>query len=76
MSQLLVRNLEESTVNALKKLAQQHHRSLQAEAKRILETAAKHVGNDPAKLAAKIRLKLSSTSHSDSADLIAEDRNR
>jgi plasmid stability protein len=76
MSQLLVRNLDVSTVNALKKLADQHHRSLQSEVKRILEIAAMHVENDQKKLAAKIRMKLSSMQHSDSAKLIAKDRRR
>jgi antitoxin FitA len=76
MSQLLVRNLEVSTVNALKKLAEQHNRSLQAEVKLILEAAGRHAGLDPAKLAAKIRMKLSSKPHSDSAKLITIDRNR
>lgn len=76
MSQLLVRNLELSTVNALKKLAEEHNRSLQAEVKRILEAASKPVRHDRAKLAAKIREKLSRKSHTDSAKLIAEDRNR
>lgn len=76
MPQLLVRNLEESTVNALKKLAVQHHRSLQSEAKQILEEAVRYIELDPAKLAAKIRIKLSSKKHSDSAKLIAKDRTR
>jgi len=76
MSQILVRNLEVSTVNALKTLAERHNRSLQSEVKLILEAAAKHVNQHQAKLAAKIRLKLSNKSHSDSAKLIAEDRKR
>jgi plasmid stability protein len=76
MSQLLVRNLEVSTVNALKKLAEQHNRSLQAEVKLILEAAGRYGAHDPAKLAAKIRMKLSAKPHTDSAKLIARDRNR
>lgn len=76
MSQLLVRNLETSTVNALKKLAEEHNRSLQAEIKQILVAASKPVMHNRAKLAAKIRAKLTRKSYSDSAKLIAEDRNR
>jgi len=76
MSDILVRNLEESTVMALKKLAAKHNCSLQVEVKNILDSAANRAIHDPAKLAAKIRKKLSSGKHSDSAKLTAKDRER
>lgn len=41
MAQLLVRNLEEDTVQQLKARAKENHRSLQAEVQLILENAAK-----------------------------------
>lgn len=46
MSQLLIRNLDESTINALKLLAKQHRHSLQSEVKQILEIAAMSIENN------------------------------
>ncbi len=47
MSQLLIRNLNPTTVDCLKNMAQMHHRSLQGEIQFILEQAAKGSGLSP-----------------------------
>jgi plasmid stability protein len=76
MAQLLVRNLEDAVVARLKKQAQQHGRSLQAEVKCILERAS-HMDLDQArKVAERIRRRLNYRQQSDSVDLIREDRER
>lgn len=76
MAQILIRNLSENIVEALKKLAKMHGRSLQAEALRILERGVVGKTKNPAEVAAEIRRQLSSTEHSDSTPLIAKDRKR
>lgn len=75
MAQVLIRNLDEKTVDKLKARAARNGRSLQAELRVILERAAEAV-IDPRVLAGRIRRELSGRSHSDSAALIAEDRRR
>ena len=73
MAQLLIRNLDKKTVDRLKKQAESNNRSLQAEAKAILENAA------PDKKVAALRLKRLRESlgrtFDDSAALIREERN-
>lgn len=76
MAQILVRKLSEKTVDKLKLLAEQHHRSLQAEVRQILTNVAEVASNEPYKVAMKIRNKLAKDKHSDSAKLIATDRQR
>lgn len=76
MSQVLVRELDPETVRRLKARAAASGRSLEAELRLILEQAARQ---DPARagtLAATIRRRLGGRAHSDSADLVAEDRDR
>jgi antitoxin FitA len=76
MSQVLVRELDPATVRRLKERAAANGRSLEAELRVILERASRQ---DPAwagTLAAKIRRRLAGRDHSDSADLVAEDRDR
>jgi plasmid stability protein len=76
MSQVLVRELDPEVVRRLKARAAASGRSLEAELRLILERAARH---DPARvgtLAATIRRRLAGRAHSDSADLVAEDRER
>jgi plasmid stability protein len=76
MAQILIRNMDESIVEALKELAKEHGRSLQAEALKILERGVIGKTKNPENIAASIRKKLSSTKHSDSTRLIAKDRKR
>lgn len=76
MSQLLVRNLPEETVESLKRRAKSNHRSLQAEVALILENAAKIQPSSFWKNANKIREQLGTynKSFSDSSELVREDR--
>ena len=78
MPQLLVRNLQEETVESLKQIAKANHRSLQAEVALILENAAKVQPTSFWKNTAKIREQLaqSKKSFSDSTELVREDRDR
>jgi plasmid stability protein len=76
MAGVLIRNLDEQTVDLLKKRATRNGRSLQAELREIIERAAKIDVVDGRALAAQIRRELSGRPHSDSAELIAEDRRR
>ncbi len=79
MAQLLVRGLEPETVERLKQRAKRHRRSLQGEAKRILEDAAQKVSMEEARaIADRIRKQLEATGKhfSDSAELLREDRER
>lgn len=78
MPDLLIRQLSNSTINKLKARARANQRSVQAELKMIIEDAAAAGSlKVKAKLLAKsIRSQLVGRSHSDSALLIAEDRQR
>jgi plasmid stability protein len=76
MAQVLVRNLGDATVERLKRRARSHGRSLQAELHDILERAARTDIADARRAAEKSRRKLSDREHSDSAQLVGEDRSR
>jgi plasmid stability protein len=76
MAQLLVRDLTEVTLDRLKRRAKEHGRSLQAEAKTILEAAAPLGMEEAARVAAQWRRRLAGRMKSDSADLLREDRSR
>jgi antitoxin FitA len=79
MAQILIRNLDDKLVGRLKKRAKGHGRSLQAEAKRILEEAAAEADQtDVWKRIEKFRerMRRSGRTFSDSAELIREDRDR
>lgn len=76
MARVLIRDLDERTVNRLKERAVRNHRSLQAELKMIVERAAVLDMPDSSAAAARIREKLRGREHSDSAALIARDRRR
>ncbi|NJD69591.1 MAG: hypothetical protein C3F12_13080 [Candidatus Methylomirabilota bacterium] len=77
MAQLLVRNLNDRVVERLKSRAAQHKRSLQAEAKTILEEAVPDAGAAWKRIDRMFnRFKRSGRRFSDSALLIREDRNR
>jgi plasmid stability protein len=74
---ILVRDLDGATVERLKERARQHGRSLQGEAKAILERSARTMTMAEARAAAeRIRQKLAGREFSDSTDLIREDRDR
>lgn len=76
MARVLIRNLDDRTVNKLKERAARNDRSLQAELQMILERAAAMDVVEGRTVAARIRRKLSDRQHSDSAALVAEDRRR
>ncbi|HUO57701.1 MAG TPA: hypothetical protein VMV05_05945 [bacterium] len=75
MAQILIRGLEKKTVNQLKKRAKADGKSLQSEAKAILEDAAKVDPEAFLNWARRFRGKLKRQT-TDSADLIREDRDR
>jgi plasmid stability protein len=76
MPDVLVRDVETAVVESLKNRAALNGRSLQAELKTILEQAAQVTMADAREVAAKIRRSLGGKAHSNSADLLAEDRQR
>jgi len=76
MSDILIRNLDAKTVRRLKAQAKQHRRSLQNEAKLILEQSAGTGREDIAAMLERWKKRFSGRRFSDSAKLIREDRNR
>lgn len=77
MAQLLFRQLDEKIVNRLKKRAQEHGRSLEAEVRTILEEAVPDYEGAWKRIEQlHKRLKKSCRTFSDSAELIRENRDR
>lgn len=79
MGQVIVRNLDDRVIEALKARAARQQRSLEAELRVILECAATERVIDVAEARARaerIGRSLEGRSHSDSAALIREDRDR
>lgn len=76
MAQVLVRDLKTDVVARLKARAKRHGRSLQTELKEILETASRQSTVEARALADRIRRQLAGRAHTDSVDLLAEDRAR
>ena len=79
MGQLIVRNLDDRVIDALKARAARQERSLEAELRVILERAAGEREIDVAEArirAERISRALEGRPHSDSAALIREDRDR
>ena len=76
MAQILVRDLEEQTVERLKNRAKRGGRSLQGEVKSILEQAAQVDGAAALSLARRIRRRHKGRRFGDSAALIREERDR
>ena len=83
MAQILVENLDPIILEKLETLAKQHGRSLQEELKQILQQATEKAtyytsGNiEKAREAAfRIRQQLAGDIHTDSTELIREDRER
>lgn len=75
MPDILVRNVSEQTARRLKAKAEEHGRSLQAEAKAILERAGEQpTAADFKKIMGKWRKRFAGRTFSDSAELIREDR--
>lgn len=76
MAQVLIRGLDENVVARLKARARANGRSLQAELRLILEAASGKSLADARKLADRIRRSLEGRVHSDSVELLREDRGR
>ena len=75
MPDILIRGLDTQTLKQLKQRAKQHGRSLQSEAKMVLENAAGKSLNEVLEAARGWRKKLGRR-FEDSAELIHEDRQR
>lgn len=76
MAQVLVRNLDEATVNALKARAAAHGRSLEQELRLLLTEAAQPTREDVVRSAATIRRLQSKRTSVDLEALVREDRDR
>ncbi|MHC1727592.1 MAG: hypothetical protein AB9866_16585 [Syntrophobacteraceae bacterium] len=74
MAQILIRNVDDATLERLKHRAAQNGRSLQAEVKMILDQAACLDLHTARLTASRIREKLKGRPASDSADLLHEER--
>lgn len=77
MPDLLIKNVERKVLNELELRAKRNNRSLQSEIQTVLKDAAENfkVSND-AELARKIKDSLRGRAHSDSVELLREDRAR
>lgn len=76
MPDILVRGLNAQAVKKLKARAKQHGRSLQGEAKLLLERAAGAESKQIAAILGKWKKKLAGRKLTDSVDLIRQDRKR
>ena len=76
MPDILVRGLNAQAVKQLKARAKQHGRSLQGEAKLLLERAAGANSGEIAEMLGKWKKKFAGRRFSDSVDMIREDRAR
>jgi len=76
MPEVLVCDLDTSIVERLTERAQRNGRSLEDEIRGILAVAAKRDMAAASESAERIRSALSGRQHSDSAELVAEDRTR
>jgi antitoxin FitA len=77
MPDVLVRDVDERALARLKEKAKAHGRSLGVELKFILEQAAKQLDMITAhELAEKMSRSLEGRQHTDSTDLLREDRDR
>lgn len=76
MPQLLIRNLDEQTIDKLKELAKSHNRSLQGEVKLILEEHAARPHDEPVMIAERWQSYFAGRTFSDSTDQLREDRER
>ena len=76
MPDILVRGLNAQIVKRLKARAKQHGRSLQGEAKLLLEQAAGADSTEVANMLGKWKKKFAGRTFADSAGLIRQDRKR
>jgi plasmid stability protein len=77
MGEVLIRGFDDTDTERLRRRAERHHRSLEDELRENLEQASQQVDIATARdLADRIRRRLEGGPHSDSAELIREDRDR
>jgi plasmid stability protein len=76
MAQILVRGLENEVVARLKDRAAAHGRSLESEARSILESAAGFTAEEARQVVSNWQKRLAGRKFSDSVDMIREDRQR
>jgi plasmid stability protein len=76
MAQLLIRNLDPEIIAYLKERARQNNRSLQGEAKALLEEAFPVSPREAAEISKQWRSRLAGKIRGDSARMIREDRQR
>ena len=77
MANLTVRKLDQETVDALKRQAKAHNRSLESEVRHILSTAVQpSVPVDLRALADRVAALTPDVPQTDSAELLREDRQR
>lgn len=77
MPDVLVRNVDQAVLDRLKARASERHRTLQSELHAILSQAATQASCEEIKdRATELRNILGEREHTDSADLMAEDRSR
>ena len=76
MPNVLVRNVDAEVLKDLKGAAQAHGRSLQAEIHEVLRHASSRSLVKTQRLSARWLKRLGASTHSDSAALIREDRDR
>jgi plasmid stability protein len=76
MGEILVRGLDRKVVDRLKARAKRHGRSLQSEAKTILQSAAALAPEEVGDMLDRWRKKFAGRRFDDSAALIREDRER
>ena len=74
MANVLVRNLDDDVLKALKAAAKAHGRSLQAEIHEVLRNASAKRLAETRRLSARWLKRLRGSSQTDSATLIREDR--
>ena len=76
MPQLLIRNLEDETIQRLKSRAKSHNRSLQGEVKLILEEVSRQPDKLPMAIAEQWQGYFAGRSFSDSTEQVRQDRER
>lgn len=74
MAQVIVRNLDDSVVDTLKRKAALHDHSLEQELRNILAEAAKLGARDRTSVASRIRAMSPAAEVRDSTELIRQDR--
>lgn len=76
MAQLLIRNLDPEIIEYLKERARKNNRSLQGEAKALLEEAFPVSAREALEISQKWRSRLDGKIRGDSTGMIREDRRR